>query len=272
MANLVNEGKLKKAYLFSTITLILFFCNAVISLIFPKTIYNTSELYNAFLINDLVNLIIGPGLILVMWLTKKKRAIGLFCWSGALLFVIYNHIAYLISVNHFYSYIFNSLILITAAASLLFLTRSLYSENIYNRLKEIVPRKTFGSIILVLGFLFVFRAIFLLVKHYTGMQLLTSPEVGVNFSDFIVCFLWIIAGILILNRKRLGYAFIIGLYFQSSLLFLGLIIFLLLKPLVLYTPFSAIDVGVVAIMSMICIVPFIILTWRVVNNSLDGKE
>ena len=163
MTNLVNEEKLKKAYLFSSITLILFFCNAVISLILSKVIYNTAELYNAFLTNDLVNLIIGvPGLMLVLWLAKRKHAIGLYCWSGALLLVIYNHIAYLIAVNHLYGYIANSLILISAVASFILLTGSLRSENIYTSLKDIFPRKTFGSIILILGLLFVFRAVSLL--------------------------------------------------------------------------------------------------------------
>ena len=56
-------------------------------------IYPTDELLRAFMSNDVVNLFIGlPILLGSMWLARRGQLIGLLCWPGALLFVLYNYI------------------------------------------------------------------------------------------------------------------------------------------------------------------------------------
>jgi hypothetical protein len=58
----------------------------------------------------------------------------------------------------------------------------------------------------------------------------------------------------------------LGLLFQGSMLFIGLIIFLLLQPLLTSAPFSIVDVIVVLVMGLICFIPFGLFVRGVVAN------
>jgi hypothetical protein len=238
----------------------------VVSILFSHSIYNTIELYNAFAANDIVNLILGVTILfLVMWLIRKNKAIGLFCLSGNLLFVIYNHIAYMIASRNIYSYIANSLILILAIISIVLLNKTINGKSVYVLLNDILPRKTFGSLIIGLGLVFLIRSIIGVINHYNGQALLTIPELAVNISDMFVCSFWVVMGVLLLAKKHLGYSTIIGIYFQASFLFVGLILFLILNPIVCNVKFSAADLITIAIMSLICIIPFGFIVNKVKN-------
>jgi hypothetical protein len=48
----------------------------------------------------------------------------------------------------------------------------------------------------------------------------------------------------------------LGLLFQGSMLFIALIAFLLLQPLLNDVPFVVMDVVVIAVMGLICFIPF----------------
>ena len=59
-------------------------------------------------------------------------------------------------------------------------------------------------------------------------------------------------------RKPLGYAAGLGLLFQACMLFIGLIAFLMLQPLMTTAEFDLASVLVVAGMSLVAIVPFVL--------------
>ena len=67
---------------------------------------------------------------------------------------------------------------------------------------------------------------------------------------------WIIGGVLLWRRKALGYVVGLGLLFQASMLFIGLITLFLLQPLISGNRFRPNDVLVVFAMGLICFVPF----------------
>jgi hypothetical protein len=68
-------------------------------LIFPSKIYPSEALFQTFMTNDVINLIVGiPILVGSIWLTGREQLAGLLLWPGALLFVIYNYIAYMIGI------------------------------------------------------------------------------------------------------------------------------------------------------------------------------
>ena len=58
----------------------------------------------------------------------------------------------------------------------------------------------------------------------------------------------------------------LGLLFQSSMLFIGLIIFLLLQPFLTAAPFVLTDVVVIFIMGLICFIPFALFVRGVVSG------
>ena len=66
----------------------------------------------------------------------------------------------------------------------------------------------------------------------------------------------VVGGVLLWRRKAFGYVVALGLLFQASMLFIGLIVFLLVQPFLTAAPFALVDIVVVSILGMICFVPF----------------
>jgi hypothetical protein len=78
---------------------------------------------------------------------------------------------------------------------------------------------------------------------------------------------WVIGGILLWQHKELGYVTGLGLLFQASMLFIALIIFLLLQPILTKTRFALADIILILIMGLICFVPFALFVRSVLSKS-----
>lgn len=61
---------------------------------------------------------------------------------------------------------------------------------------------------------------------------------------------------LLWRREPFGYVTGLGLLFQASMLFVGLIIILILRPVTIGAQFVLSDVLVVLVMGLVCFVPF----------------
>jgi hypothetical protein len=123
------------------------------------------------------------------------------------------------------------------------------------RLSGAVPEKFTGGILAGLGSLFLLRVIGVFVNAITSGTLLAETELAVNVSDLLITPAWIIGGILLWQRKPLGYLAGLGLLFQGSMLFIALIVFLLLQPLLTAAPFAIADVIVIFVMGLVCFIP-----------------
>ena len=66
---------------------------------------------------------------------------------------------------------------------------------------------------------------------------------------------------LLWRRKALGYVVGLGLLFQASMLFIGLITLFLLQPLISGNHFRPGDVLVVFAMGLVCFIPFAYFVW-----------
>jgi hypothetical protein len=78
---------------------------------------------------------------------------------------------------------------------------------------------------------------------------------------------WVIGGALLWRRQPLGYVAGTGLLFQGSMLFVGLLTFLILQPLLTTAPFALADTIVVFCFGLICFVPFGLFVRGVVRRS-----
>jgi hypothetical protein len=67
---------------------------------------------------------------------------------------------------------------------------------------------------------------------------------------------WVIGGVLLWQRKALGYLGGVGLLFQASALFVGVIVFVLLQPLLTAAAFDLEAVIVLTAMALPCWIPF----------------
>ena len=119
-----------------------------------------------------------------------------------------------------------------------------------------MPERFAGGVLAGLGLLFLLRVIGVMVGALTSGTSLAETELAVNIADFLTTPAWVIGGILLWKRKEFGYVTGLGLLFQGSMLFIALIIFLLLQPLLTSAPFAFTDVLVIFVMGLVCFIPF----------------
>ena len=258
---------LKLGYVLSLVGATFMAAASLGGLLYPSTFYPTDELLQSFFANDLINLFIGlPILLGSMWLAKRGKLVGLLFWPGALLYVLYNYIAYVFGTP-FSLFTFAYLVLVLlSACCVLALLRSIDKKYVQEQLSEGVPVRTAGSILTIFSVLFTARAISMIAGAITSQTMLPISQIGVLTADIAISIPMTASGIWLLRRRPLGYISGLGFLFVASMLFISLIMVLLLQPVLSDAPFVLVDIIVVFIMGLICFVPFGFFVRKVVSK------
>ena len=254
--NTYARGNLSWIYVSSIIIAILMMIASISGLQSRATIYPTEELIQSFVPNDVVNLFIGlPILLGSMWLTWRGKLIGSLFWMGALFFVFYNYIGYIFATPLTWAFLLYLSLTVLSAYSFISSIISIDGERVRLRLNGAIPEKLAGGVLVGLGLLFMLRVIGVLAGAIFSDADLPRTELAVNIADFFISPAWIIGGVQLWQRQTFGYVTGLGLLFQGSMLFVALIIFLLLQPLLTNAPFAIVDVIVIFLMGLICFIP-----------------
>ena len=229
---------------------------SLVGLFFQSVFYPTPELQRAFVSNDVVNLLIGlPALLISLSFVRRERLIGTLLLPGALLYVTYNYIAYFcatrMSVSSLFYFALVGLSVVGVAQSLMHMDR----QNIQQQLRGAVPERFAGGVLTVFGALFFFRGMGEIYAAWSNSESLITPATAVVYADLLITPLWVVGGLSLWRRGAWGYSVGIGLLFQSSLLFVGLLIFFLLQSLLAGTPFPATDFAVIFGMGLLFFIP-----------------
>lgn len=266
-ANLPIRHNLTLIYILSIIIAILMAAASIAGLLYPMTVYPTDELLQSFLANDVANLLIGlPMLLASMWLTRRGKLIGLLFWPGALFFVLYNYIIYVFSMPLNLAFILHLVLLMLSVYTLIGLLTSIDGKVMQQRLSGAVPERLAGGVLAGLGLLIFLLVIGAIVNALINHTPIAETELALHTADFLIAPAWIVCGGLLWQRRAFGYVAGLGLLFQASMLFIGLIIVLLLQPLMTAAPFSLVDVVVTFVMGMVCFIPFALFIRGVVSN------
>lgn len=230
---------------------------SLVGLLNQSEIYPEKELIQAFLANDVANLVIGlPILIGSMWLARRGKLLGLLFWPGALFYVLYNYLVYVFGMPLNWAWLLYLTLVMLSGYTMAGLVASIDGELIQGRLSGAVPERVAGGVLVGLGTLLLLRVIAVLVDALVSQTLLPKTEIALLVTDFLIAPASIIGGVLLWRRLALGYVGGVGLLFLNSMLFVGLILVLLLQPLLTGAPFAPVDVLVVFIMGLICFIPF----------------
>ncbi len=266
-ANLPIRHNLTLIYILSIIIAILMAAASIAGLLYPMTVYSTDELLQSFLANDVANLLIGvPMLLASMWLTRRGKLIGLLFWPGALFFVLYNYIIYVFSMPLNLAFVLHLVLLMLSVYTLIGLLTSIDGKVMQQRLSGAVPERLAGGVLAGLGLLIFLLVIGAIVNALINHTPIAETELALHTADFLIAPAWIVCGGLLWQRRAFGYVAGLGLLFQASMLFIGLIIVLLLQPLMTAAPFSLVDVVVTFVMGMVCFIPFALFIRGVVSN------
>lgn len=202
-----------------------------------------------------------------MWLTKRGKLIGLLCWPGALLYTFYNYIAYVVGTP--FSWIMPGFILLVllSAYSIFVLIKSIEWDSVKSKLAGQVPEKFSGGVLAFYGVAFFFLAVGAITGASANQGTISMTDVGVAIADLVLSTLLSIGGILLFQRRPLGYASGMGLLIAASALFIGVILVVLLQPLLTGAPFVLEDVIVLSGMAFVCFIPTGLFMRGVLSNS-----
>ena len=255
---------LSLAYTLSLLVALLLIIASVIGLIMPSTLYPSDEARQSFLTNDVINLVVGlPILLASIWFTRKRSLVGLLLWPGALLYIFYNYIVNLLGVPFGWITPIYLALVFLCISLIGFLLVKIDVHGLKDRLTGSVPTRISGWFLIIFGVLFLYRGIDLIIKAGTELPL---PELGLLIADMVLSAVWITGGILLLKRHPIGYASGLGLLISASMLFIGLIIFLILNPFLTEMPFVLSDFIVIVVMSFICFIPSLLYLRGVVKS------
>ena len=251
------RGKLSPLYAASLVIAVLTVAASILGLVLRDWFYPTEALVQAFVPNDVVNLFIGlPILLGSMWAARRGSLQGLLFWPGALFFGFYNNIAYVFALPFSWGFLIQLVLVVLNGYSLVALVALIDGEAVKERLQGSVRERLSGGIIAGFGLLFLLRVLLVVVSALFAGEALTEIEMAPNISDAFISPALIVTGIALWQRRALGYVGGLGLLFQASMLFVGLIAFMVLQPLLTSAPFVLVDVVVVAVMGLVCFVPF----------------
>jgi hypothetical protein len=246
----------------SIITAVLMVVLSSLSILFPEVVYPTPTLAEAFLVNDLVNLIIGtPFFLTVFWLINREYFLGWTLLPGALIYVIYNYLAYIFGRSFDQFSLFNLGLVILSAISLGLYIRSVDHQEVKNQLERSVWVRFPGWTLIIFGGGFFLLACYQIVNGLRNGSIPPMGENAVSLADMVVSILWLIGGVGLLKKRAFGYSLGLGLLSVTCTLFIGLISFLLLAPLVVARSFNVSEVLQVLGMSLVGILPTA-LYWR----------
>lgn len=226
-------------------------------LIFQNNLYPSIELRRSFVSNDAVNLFLGlPILLGSLAFAQRGKLMGLLFWPGALLFVAYNFIAYTVAMPMGFMTVLYLALVILSGYTLFRLLTSIDSTAVQQRLKGHVPERLAGGMLAGFGLLFFLRGIGVVVSALSGQASLSGGELGTLIADFVTTPIWVLGGVLLWRRQAFGYLTAAGLLFQASMLFVGLLVFFTLQPVLTGVPFPVDDFVVILGMGVIFFVPF----------------
>jgi hypothetical protein len=259
---------LTQAYASSIITVILMATASIAGIACRDALYPVDELLQSFVPTDIVNLLVGlPVLLSSMWLARRGKLAGLLLWPGALFFVLYIYLVYLFAMPLNVAFLLHLALVTLSAYTLIGLVAAIDGGAVRQRLAGSVPERLAGGVLAGLGLLFFLRVVAVVIGALAAQATVARTELALHVSDALIAPATVIGGIQLWRRKELGYVTGLGLLFQLSMLFIGLIVALLVQPFLTTAPFALVDVIVILVLGMICFVPFALYVRGVVTSS-----
>jgi hypothetical protein len=257
---LPSNRDLALEYAFSLVVAVIMAVASVVGLLYSTTLYPTEVLVLSYLPSDAFNLVIGlPFLLGSLWLARRGKLVGLLCWPGALFYVLYMYIPYVVGVPFNVLFLAYLLLVVLSAYTLIGLVASVASidgEAVRQRLSGFVPARTSGGILAGLAIFIVLRQTALIVTALISQASHDSLEIPSWIADFAVVPMLLISGIQLWRRRPLGYVTGGGLLLAYGILALGLIPFFGLQARYTGSPIDLAGIGAVLIMAALCFVPF----------------
>jgi hypothetical protein len=272
-ASLPVTRSLTPAYASSLIIALLVAIASVAGLLYGTNFYPTEEMLLLKLPTDLFTLVVGlPILLGSMWLARRGKLLGLLCWPGALLYVLYIYVAYAIGVPFNVLFLAYVVLVPLSAYTIICLVASIDAAAVRQRLAGAVPERTAGGILAGLAILFTLMNLTDIVAALTS----PTPDYLLEFPVWIADFAvgapaWLVGGLLLWQRQALGYVAGAGLLLLGSMLFVGVIFALAFPAFSTASPVDVTAIVFILVMGLICFVPFALFVRGAVKSGRSSS-
>lgn len=267
-AFLNDTATFRVALLLSTASAILMTVLSVLGILLTDTMYPTSSLKEQFLANDVVNLLVGVPLYLASFLWKEQL-LGALLLPGALIYTLYNYIAYCIGRSRDGIAVVGAVVAILCCAALISFCKAMNHTTVKQALQGRVREVISGWILATLGLLFTVLAISTIIS--TAQVEYSRGKIAVAVSDIVISLGLMIDGTMLVRSKPFGYSMGLGLLVATSGLFIGLLIFFFVASLISDRPFDWTEPMTVLGMGLVCFIPTG-LFWRGVIKSTLASD
>jgi hypothetical protein len=236
-----------------------------LGLLFPHLVYPDAELRSTFMPNDFVNLVVGlPVLLVPLWLARRDRLSGGLLLPGALFFVVYSFIPYVWALFPSITALPYALLVIFSGILIFQILKGLDWTALKGCLQGRVRERFAGSVLIILALLILGRNVGVLL----GSSPIAKTELAVLAADFAIVPFWFGGGLSLWKRDGFVYGAGLGLLYQSSMLYLALVVLMVAQPFLTGKSFPAADILVIAGMGIICLVPFLMFVRGVERKEL----
>ena len=209
-----------------------------------------------FFAHDLFNLLVAlPLLSATLWAARRGSLVGLLLWPGVLFYVLYTYTQYLLGAPFGPLFLPHVLLVVLSACATIALLASIDGDDMRWRLAGAVPARTAGGILIALA---------LLTIGQDAGGALTAALVGgveplarsVWTADLTLEVPAVLAGgVLLWQRRPLGYAVGAGLLLQFGLTPVALAAILALQPWLTGSPVDAATIAGVLVFAAVAFVP-----------------
>lgn len=257
-AGLPLTRNLTVAYASSLVVALLLAIASVAGLLYGTEIYPSEEMFLLKLPTDLFTLIVGLPLLLgSMWLARCGKLLGLLCWPGVLLYVLYIYVSYAIGVPFSVLFLAYIVLVPTSAYTLIGLVASIDAPAVRQQLAGTVHERAAGGILIALAILFSLMNLTNIVGALTNPAPDHLLDLPVWIADSaVVAPAWLIGGLLLWRRQALGYVAGGGLLLLGCMLFVGVIFALAFPAFYSASPLDVTAIVFILVMGLICFVPF----------------
>jgi hypothetical protein len=262
---------IRLVYVFSAIIALVMALTSLAGILLQDVVYPADELISSFLATDGFTLVVAlPILLASMGLAARGKLIGLLCWPGALLYVLYIHVIHLIGVPFGLLFLPYLTLVTMSAYTVIALVASIDAGQVGQRLAGYVPARTAGIILTILSALFLFQLVPTSLAALVRQDRVPATELALWVADFTVAPTWLIGGILLWRRRALGYVAGAGLLLVYALLFSGTVPVMLYAASLAGEPPDMAGVVTMSTLGLICLVTFAVYARGVFSRSGSG--
>ena len=239
-------------------------------ILIPEKIYPEKELALSFVPMDIVNLVMAvPLMLLSLFLIHRKKLIGSLCLPGILFYLFYVYLGYLIGLQMNILFLFYLLVVLLSTAGTILLLFRMNSRRIKSRLEGQVPVKTSGWIIAVIAIAILVFQLWSIVRSLSLQTEVDRVTLAQWIDDLVIGTpALLVSGIHMIRRSSFGYLAATSVLLLLSMLFIGLIPVMIAEGVLSGTPVKMADLLIIAISSLICLIPLGI----VVRGVLKAKR